>query len=134
MMEDEHIATVRMLIDTAESLAQDPRTALAAGELVWGAVIHASAVIAHRVNRRPRHPRHVRDVERLLMSAVTDDTARASISRGLDITQKRLHNHFYTGQLNAVELARYIRTGIDFIGRLLQIASQPQAAGGSPAI
>lgn len=130
MTEEEHIATVVMLVDTAETLARDPQTALAAGELVWGAVIHACATIAHRVNWRPRHPRHTREVERLLMQTVTDDASRANVSEGLDITQKRLHNHFYTGQLNAIELDRYIRTGLDFVRRLLQIAERQRSFTG----
>ena len=130
MSEDEHTATVEMLVDTSESLAGDPRTSLAAGELIWGAVIHASAIIAHRADRRPRHPRHIRDVERLLFEMVTDPEGRATLTNGLNVTQKRLHNHFYTGRLSAMELNRNIRTGLDFINRLLQIAERQRSFTG----
>ena len=49
---------------------------------------------------------------------------RRSLLDGLDITQKRLHNHFYTGQLSEGDLDRHLITGAAFVEQLQTIASQ----------
>lgn len=49
---------------------------------------------------------------------------RRSLLDGLDITQKRLHNHFYTGQLSEGDLDRHLIIGAAFVEQLQTIASQ----------
>ena len=136
MTEEEHVSVVEMLLETATTLSRTPSTALASGELVWGAVIHSCAVLSHRhwAGRRPRHPRQGKDLERLLTEITGDETVRASLIDGLDIAQKRPHNHFYTGQLSDERLQQYLAIGVDFSRQLLQIAALPQAADGSTVV
>ena len=136
MTEEEHVSVVEMLLDTAAILRRTPSTALASGELVWGAVIHSCAVLSHRhrAGGRPRHPRQGKDLEKLLTEITDDDAIRASLFDGLDITQKRLHNHFYTGQLSDERLQQYLTIGVDFVRQLLRIVAQSPAADGSTAV
>ena len=132
MSGDEHNAIAETLIEMAANLARTFTTALVAGELVWGAAIHACVAIAHRLGWRPRHPRQKRELDRLLTQAVAEPPIRADLIEGLNMVQRRLHNHFYTGQLGDTELAQYITNGIELVRRLVEIASQTPRSNRSP--
>lgn len=133
MSGDEHNALAETLVEMATNLARTSTTALVAGELVWGAAIHACVAIAHRLDWRPRHPRQKRELDRLLTQAVAERLIRADLIDGLNMVRRRLHNHFYTGQLGDIELAQYITGGIELVQRLIEIASQIPRSNGSPA-
>ena len=124
MTADEHAATAEMLLAESANLARQPRTALAAGELVWGATIHALNAIAHRERGNPRHLRQRRDLENLIRQVAPDAAAQAIWMNGLRTAQRRLHNHFYTGRLEDADLAAAIATGIGRVRRLLRFAER----------
>lgn len=124
MTGEEHDAMAAMLANMAEDMGRASPAALVAGELLWGATVHACSAIAHRTGRRPAHPRQRRQLERLLASAAPNETILAALIRGLSIVQKRLHNHFYTGQLSDRELAGHLDTGAELVRSLLQISQQ----------
>lgn len=124
MTADEHAATAAMLLAESANLARQPRTALAAGELVWGATIHALNAIAHRERRNPRHLRQRRDLENLITQVAPDAATQTVWMNGLRAAQRRLHNHFYTGQLADADLASWINSGIGLVRRLLRFAER----------
>ncbi|MCY4557352.1 MAG: hypothetical protein OXF79_13435 [Chloroflexi bacterium] len=132
MSGDEHNAIAETLVEMAANLARTSTAALVAGELVWGAAIHACVAIAHHLDWRPQHPRQKRELDRLLTHAVAEHPVRADLIDGLNMVQRRLHNHFYTGQLGDIELAQYITGGIELVQRLIDIASQTPRSSGSP--
>ena len=132
MSGDEHNVIAETLVEMVANLARTSTTALVAGELVWGAAIHACVAIAHRLNWRPRHPRQQRELDRLITQSVAEHALRADLIDGLNLVRKRLHNHFYTGQLGDIELAQYITSGIELVQRLIEVASQTPRSCGSP--
>ena len=139
MTADEHAATAEMLLAESANLARQPRTALAAGELVWGATIHALNAIAHRERGNPRHLRQRRDLENLIRQVAPDPAAQTVWMNGLRAAQRRLHNHFYTGQLSDTDLMEWITAGIGLVRRLLRFAEHGHFddddgdGGGAPA-
>ena len=124
MTGDEHVSIATMLLAESTALAQQPRTALAAGELIWGATVHALNAIAHLVSGNSRHWRQRRDLEKLLTQVVPDDETLSDLLDGLNLTQRLLHNHFYTGQLSDAVLPGMINAGMAFVRRLLQFAER----------
>lgn len=124
MTAEEHASTAAMLLAESANLARQPRTALAAGELVWGATIHALNAIAHRERGNPRHWRQRRDLENLIRQVAPDADTQTEWMGGLREAQLRLHNHFYTGQLADADLAERIAAGIDLVGHLLRFAER----------
>lgn len=124
MTADEHADTAAMLLAESANLARQPRTALAAGELVWGATIHALNAIAHRERGTPRHLRQRRDLENLIRQVAPDAGTQSEWMEGLRAAQLRLHNHFYTGQLADADLTSWIARGIDVVSHLLQFAER----------
>lgn len=132
MSGDEHNDIAETLLEMAANLARTSATALVAGELIWGAAIHACVAIAHHLNWRPLHPRQKRELDRLLTQAVAEHALRDDLIDGLNMVRKRLHNHFYTGQLGNVELEQYITGGSELVQRLIEVASQTPRSSGSP--
>ena len=124
MTAEEHADTAAMLLAESANLARQPRTALAAGELVWGATIHALNAIAHREHGNPRHWRQRRDLENLITQVAPDAATQTVWMNGLRAAQLRLHNHFYTGQLADADLAAWITGGIGVVRQLLQFAER----------
>ena len=119
-----HAAISQMLVETAEALAQPPRTALAAGELLWGAACHGLAA-AERHPDAPTDSR-ARD-ENCCMSLTTCPSVgkRNTIcATALRSTQRKLHDNFYTGRLSDDELAYEIRVGVDFVRNLLHVSNR----------
>ena len=139
MTADEHAATAAMLLAESANLARQPRTALAAGELVWGATIHALNAIAHHERGNSRHLRQGRDLENLITQVAPDDATQTVWMNGLHTAQRRLHNHFYTGQLSDATLMAWMDVGINSVGELLQFAERGYFddddgnGGGAPA-
>ena len=139
MTAEEHADTAEMLLAESANLARQPRTALAAGELVWGATIHALNAIAHRERGTPRHQRQRRDLENLIRQVAPDAGTQSEWQDGLDTAQRRLHNHFYTGQLADADLTSAIAFGIGVVRQLLRFAERGHFEddghdGGAPAV
>lgn len=130
----QHTTTSMMLLEAAAPLAQNPRTALAAGELIWGATVHALSAIELHPNDKHQQPRTRRDLMQIIDHITDNPQAREDLIVGLNVTQRRLHDHFYTGRFSSEQLADDINKGTGFVRHLLQIASQPQAADGSTAV
>ena len=116
---DEHIIQANSFISDSLALQQQGSGMLAA-EAVWGAVVQAVAVVSHTLGTDVRrHPLQSNAIEQLfarhnLAAAFANDFINA---------KDRLHNHFYTGQLNAAEFAVFIDEGRSLVRRLLAVSS-----------
>ena len=122
MNAERHAAISEMLVETATPLAQDTRTGLAAGELIWGGIAHACNAADALANAGHRELRTKRQWALAINSLIAKDEVRRSLLLGLDASQ-RLHDHFYTGRLDDSDLAEDIALGIKSIRLLLQIVS-----------
>ena len=122
----QHAAISQMLVETAETLAQPPRTAaLAAGELLWGAVCHGFAAAERHPDAPHQQPRTRRELLHVIDHLPIDRQVQHYLRDGLCSAQRRLHDNFYTGRLSDDELAYEIRVGIDFVRNLLHISNRP---------
>lgn len=125
-----HAAISQMLVETAETLAQPPRTALAAGELLWGAACHGLAAVERHPDDPHRQPSTRRELLQVIDRLTIGRGMQHYLRDGLRSTQRRLHDNFYTGRLSDDELAYEIRASVDFVRYLLQIAGQQQLLPG----
>ncbi len=119
-----HAAISQMLVETAETLAQPPRTALAAGELLWGAACHGLAAAEQHPDAPHRQPRTRRELVYVIDHLPIGQQVQHYLRDGLRATQRRLHDNFYTGRLSDDELAYEIRVGVDFVRDLLHISNR----------
>ena len=119
-----HAAISQMLVETAETLAQPRRTALAAGELLWGAACHGLAAAERYPDASHRQPRTRRELLHVIDHLPIGRQVQHYLRDGLRSTQRRLHDNFYTGRLSDDELAYEIRVGVDFVRNLLHISDR----------
>ena len=119
-----HASIAEMLIETADELAQSPRTALAAGELLWSASCHGFAAADGHPHEEHRQPRTRRELAQVIDRLPVSREMQRYLRNGLHLTQRRLHDHFCTGRLSDDELAYEISVSIDFVRDLLQIANR----------
>lgn len=119
-----HAVISQMLVETAETLAQPPRTALAAGELLWGAACHGLAAAERHPEAAHRQPRTRRELVHVIDHLPIGRHMQRYLRDGLRSTQRRLHDNFYTGRLSDDELAYEIRVGVDFVRNLLHISDR----------
>ena len=119
-----HAVISQMLVETAETLAQPPLTALAAGELLWGAACHGLAAAERHPNAPHRQPRTRRELLSVIDHLPISRQVQHYLRDGLRSTQRRLHDNFYTGRLSDDELAYEIRVGVDLVRNLLHISSR----------
>ena len=130
---EQHAAISEMLLSVAAPLAQNPRTALAAGELIWGAAVHAFSAIEGHPGERHRQPRTRKEFLRIIDGINNSQQSREDLIAGLAVTQRRLHDHFYTGRFSDAQLADSIGKGTAFVNRLLNIAAQTPDPDGIPS-
>ena len=123
MNREQHVAISEMLIETAGTLGQNPRTALAAGELIWGAAAHICNAAEGHSDAEHRDLRTKREWALVINGLAVDRQTRRLCLDGLDASQT-LHSHFYTGQLSRDEVAEKIRIGTVFVRQMLRIARQ----------
>ena len=119
-----HAATAEMLIETAETLARTHRTALAAGELLWGAAYHGLAAADGHPDQEHRQPRTRRELEQVIDRLPISRQTQHGLRNGLRLTQRRLHDNFYNGQMSDDQLAYEISVGVDLGRALLRIANR----------
>lgn len=124
MRGDRHAAVSEMLLETAAALVQNPRTALAAGEFVWGAAFHACCAAENSPDVSHRHPRTRRELKEIINLLAVDHRTRRNFIDAVDHPVRRLHDNFYSGQLSDSELAADLEIGTAFVRRVLQIAGQ----------
>ena len=121
---ERHAAISQMLLDTAESLAINPRTTLAAGELIWGATFHACSAADHHTDQPHRQPQTRRELALVITGLTIDPPTRRNFLRTLHEAVRRLHDNFYSGELTYVQLVDDIAMGTSFVRQLLQIAAR----------
>ena len=122
---DEHIAQVNSFISDSFMLRRQGSGMLAA-ESVWGAAIQAMAVIDHALTPGSRrHPQH----ESFIINLSQHDSLTLELIRGFRVVKSRLHNHFYTGRLNAWQFDEYMENGNVFVRQLLDIAERIRNLG-----
>lgn len=122
---DEHIAQVNSFISDSFTLRQQGSGMLAA-ESVWGAAIQAMSAIDHALTPGSRrHPQQ----ERFIIGLSQHDSLTLELIRGFRVVKNRLHNHFYTGRLNAWQFDEYMENGNVFVRQLLEIAERIRDPG-----
>ena len=119
-----HRDTAETLLEIAGSLARDTRTAIAAGEMIWGATTHAfSAVERHPSDRTHRQPTR-RQMLAIIVTMTPDAPTRNELVRDLNPVQRSLHDYFYSRALTHAQLASDLSSGMIFVRRLLQFAER----------
>ena len=124
MIQYEHAALAELMLATSVSLARDSRTAIMAGELVWGAVVHALHAVGHATDIRPQHPTKNNGMMNILRTIEPRDDVQNELGGSLRRAQRRLHNNFYTARLNESQLSNEITAGVVFVRLLLDIAQR----------
>ena len=122
MRESEHVELAELMLANAGPMAQNRRTAIIAGELVWGAAVHAMHAVGHNAATRPQHPIKSNGLESILRAIATDAAVRERLGDGLTTVQRRLHNNFYTANLSEARVRQEMTAGIVFVRLLLDIA------------
>lgn len=118
-----HTALAKLMLENAERHRRDGRTLIIAGELVWGAAVHAIHAAGHTMSHSARHPINHIGLYDMLMILGTDNDLQKTLAEGLGIVQRRLHNNFYTGCLSEADLANDLNDGFAFVGLLLDRAA-----------
>ena len=124
MNKSEHVALAYLMLDNAAPLSRNGRTAIIAGELVWGAAVQAIHAAGHDTPIRPRHSVKYNGLTAILNSLSVSADVEAVLNNGLTTVQRRLHNNFYTAQLSESHLADEITAGVLFVRLLLEIIEQ----------
>lgn len=124
MNADEHIALAELMLENAKLHTQDSQTLIIAGELVWGASVHAIHAAGHTMSHSARHPINHVGLYDTLMTLGTDNDLQKTMAEGLSIAQRRLHNNFYTARLSETELVEDLADGFIFVRLLLDATEQ----------
>ena len=97
---------------------------MAAAECVWGAAVQ---VIDAAYRQHP--PRHPQNRERTLTVSLLAERYQQTneLIDGFMAVRNDLHNHFYTGRLDAQDLAERLAVGIAFVNTMLRLAERERA-------
>ena len=126
-----HLNTSRNLMALSAELFDRGQYAVA-GELIWGAIVHAvsSADPDHEIQPpdRFRNPHQAPNTMATFPNAVRriaeSPLSEAQITTCLDIGQQRLHNHFYHLNLTTQQLQAHIILGTTYAQMLIQAAAR----------
>ena len=122
MNKDEHEELAELMLANAAPLSRNRRTAIIAGELVWGASVQAMHAAGHDFALRPHHPIKSNGLEAILRNVAPDPVIHGRLRDGPTTTQRRLHNNFYTANLSEVVVNQEITAGVVFVRLLLDLA------------
>ena len=125
MTYEEHLIETGRFISDSFMLRQRGSGMLAA-EAVWGAAIQAMAAVEHA--RNPSSRRHPQQ-ERFIINLLRQHNLPPNLRQGFIIIRDRLHNHFYTGQLDTLQFSEYMDRGNVFVRQLLEIAERIRNLG-----
>ena len=126
-----HLNASRDLAALAAELANRGQY-ITAGELVWGAIVHAvsAADPDHEIQPpdRFRNPHQAPNTMATFPNAVRriagSPLSETQITTCLDIGQQRLHNHFYHLNLTTQQLQAYIVLGTTYAQVLIRVAAR----------
>lgn len=122
-----HTALARA--DLAESVWLEERGVhQLAAEAVWGAANLAIEAIRH--TRGLRHGNYY-DKAQFVAELTAINPPQPDLTAGLQNVKDKLHNHFYTNRLSAMEAAHWLMAGRDFVERLLRIAENDARQDGA---
>ncbi len=119
----EHVSAAEAFL-MAEEMLSEAGLGMAAAESVWGAAIQAieaanhSGGTARHIHSNARGMREV--IDRLGLEYDLFD----EVNGGFTDVRNALHNHFYTGRLNAEELSMSLTRGRDFVNLVLELAAR----------
>ena len=124
MTRTEHLEKAERLMELAARLHNEPGRNDAAGEIVWGATVHAmSAADPEHGTGEHRAPNTARRFEAAANRIANDDLTVLVLQECLDNNQKSLHNHFYHGNLTEPVLRNRLTMGFSFLSQLMQAAA-----------
>ena len=120
MNHEDHIRATRRFLQASE-LLMDAGMDMAAAGCVWGAAVQ---VIDAAYRQHP--PRHPQNRERTLTVSLLAERYQQTneLIDGFMAVRNDLHNHFYTGRLNAQDLAERLAVGIAFVNTMLNLAER----------
>ena len=124
MTRDEHLHKAENLKELAIHLRDELTAYDAAGEIVWGATVHAmSAADPEHGTGEHRAPNTARRFEAAANRIANDKLTASDLLDCLDNNQRSLHNHFYHGNLSEQALYGCLTMGFDYLNRLIQVAT-----------
>ena len=124
MTRSEHLQKAESLIELANRLRSEPGRGDAAGEIIWGATVHAmSAADPARGTGEHTAPNTARRFMAAANRIATAELPVSDLTDFLDNNQAGRHNHFYHGNLTVWELQDRLAMGFKYLGRLLQAAA-----------
>lgn len=128
MTRAEHLEKAEILMELANRLRNEPGRGDAAGEMVWGATVHAmSAADPEHGTSEHRAPNTARRFNAAAGRVVTDTLTMADLKACLENNQSGLHHHFYHGNLTEQLLDRRLTAGFVRLGQLLLAATDSLA-------
>ena len=117
MTRDEHLHKAESLRELAIHLRDELMAYDAAGEIVWGATVHAmSAADPEHGTGEHRAPNTARRI-------ANDKLTESDLLDCLENNQGGLHNHYYHGNLSEQALYGCLTMGLDYLTRLIQVAA-----------
>lgn len=125
-----------------EQIAGDPSVA---GEIIWGIIVHTVSALDPEHETQPPdrfgNPHPAPNTNRTFNAAADRIMRRAELRRQLRTIdfaaclhngQKRLHNHFYHGNLPALQMPNIIAISQGYAARLLQTAHESTTSAPQP--
>lgn len=129
MTRDEHLHKAESLRELAIHLRDELTAYDAAGEIVWGATVHAmSAADSEHGTGEHRAPNTARRFEAAANRIANDDLTVLDLRDCLDNNQRSLHNHFYHGNLTEPTLRNRLTMGFSYLSQLMQTATASLSA------
>ena len=124
MTRDEHLHKAESLRELAIHLRDELAAYDAAGEIVWGATVHAmSAADPEHGSGEHRTPNTARRFNDAARRIANDKLTASDLLDCLENNQGGLHNHYYHGNLSEQALYGCLTMGFDYLIRLTQVAA-----------
>ena len=124
MTRTEHLETAARLNELAVRLCDESAAYDAAGEIVWGATVHAmSAADPEHGTGAHRAPNTARRFEAAANRVANDALTMLDLQACLANNQRSLHNHFYHGDLSEPDLYDCLIKGFWHLDQLMQVSA-----------
>lgn len=125
----EHLEKAESLSELAANLRDELAAYDVAGEIVWGATVHAmSAADPQHEAGEHRAPNTARRFNAVANRIANADLTIADLQACLENNQRSLHNHFYHGDLSEQDLYDCLIKGFDHLSQLIQVATASLSA------
>ncbi len=129
MIRAAHLARAQYLTRLAARLNTEPESRDAAGEIIWGATVHAvSAADPEHGTGEHMAPNNIRRFNAAANRIANSELTIADLQDCLTNNQGGRHNHFYHGNLTERGLRDRLTIGFAHLRRLIRTAADSLAA------